>query len=177
MEILSITLLAFLIAISLIAFFLVLEAFFSRRILRTRQALEATPGRAFWIGLVNLGFFGMLALAFAALGNQSAGSDLLRGIALLILIIPAAGIIFGLAGEIQHTGERLAPQKSPFWRSVAGTIAMILACGLPFAGWFGLLPFLCMLGLGGFILSFFGRKFERPAAPDEDESVPSRQQA
>jgi hypothetical protein len=175
MEILSIILLAILIGFSLVAFFLVLEIFFSRRIARTRQALELSPGRAFLIGLVNLGFFGTLALIFAALADQG-GGDAIRLVALAILMIPTAGIVFGLAGAVQLAGERLAPGKPPVWRGAAGAIALIFACGLPFVGWFGLLPFLCLLGLGGFIMTFFSRRLEvRQNSANRAENPPPQQ--
>jgi hypothetical protein len=36
-----------------------------------------------------------------------------------------------------------------------GTLILSLACGLPFVGWFLLLPYILIIGVGAAILGFF----------------------
>ncbi len=142
--------------VSLSAFFAVLGVFFPARLARTRQLVEARPGRSFLVGAVNFLFFGALTLLFAHVGGQPA-----RGFFTLLAILCAAllsvGASFGLAIAVEITAERLVPQAAGLWRTAAGTALLSLACALPFVGWFGLLPFVLFSGLGGFILSFFAR--------------------
>jgi hypothetical protein len=74
---------------------------------------------------------------------------------LLVVAAAALAICFGLGGVTQLVGERLLPERGPALRQAAGALAAGLACALPFVGWFVLLPYLLLLGLGAFILSFF----------------------
>jgi hypothetical protein len=156
-EILSALLIATAIAACLVAFFAVLGVFFSQRIAKIQRIAEQTPGKAFAVGLVNALFFTAISLFFFALANGAGGAQLLQMLGLLFLVIPGVGAVFGLAGLVQLTGERLFPRLEGIRRTAAGTLTLGLACSLPFAGWFGLLPFLALLGLGAFILSFFSR--------------------
>jgi hypothetical protein len=59
-------------------------------------------------------------------------------------------------------GERLAPAQTALRRTLWGTLALGLGSALPFAGWFLLLPYAALTGLGAFIVGFFWRE---PAAP------------
>jgi hypothetical protein len=66
---------------------------------------------------------------------------------------------------------------SPALRTAYGAVILALACALPFIGWFGLLPYAGLLGIGAFILSFFQRQHsERQdiqasgAAPQSDQA-------
>jgi Na+/proline symporter len=161
MEILAVLILAMMVAVCLVAFFLVLQVFFSRRIERTRQIAENTPGRAFLVGLVNFVFFAAIALFFFAAGN---GDPVAGVIGLICLAPPAIGMLFGLAAVTNIVSERIAPQSTGIWRTAWGVLAVALACALPVAGWFGMLPFAGLLGLGAFILSLFSRKHQPSAA-------------
>lgn len=141
---------------SLVAFFAVLDLFFPKRIAKTQLAAETMPGRAFLVGIVNLVFFVAIGLALFILGNRT-GVNFLVILGLIILVIPALGIIFGMAGIVRIVGERMAPGKGG-WMSIAwGAVPLALACVLPVVGWFGLLPFIAIYGLGAFISGLFYR--------------------
>jgi hypothetical protein len=170
MEIFSLTLLAILVAISLVAFFAVLYLFFPQRIDKTRLVLESAPGRSFLVGLVNFGFFAALALAFFALGNW-AGVELLGLVGLLLLIVPGVGAIFGLAGVVEFVSDRLAPGVSGVRRTAWGTLTLALACALPFVGWFGLLPYVSLLGLGALITGLVRRERGAESAAERDSTL------
>jgi len=152
-----------LVAISLVAFFVVLIALFPQRLAKTSAIADAMPGRAFLVGLVNFLFFGALAVALLAL-NDRVGHGVLVIPALFFLTPLTMGLSFGLGGITQLLGRRLAPQKTELQRTIWGALTLGFACLLPFVGWFGLLPYTGLLGLGAFIISFFYR-LPSPLAP------------
>lgn len=146
----------------LVAYVAVLGALFPRRLSQTRAVADTLPGRAFVVGLINVGFFGAVILAFSALADW-AGNELPRLPALLLLALVCAGLSLGLAAVAELVGERLRPQTSGLTRTTWGALTLSLACTLPFVGWFLLLPYAACLGLGAFILGLF----HRPAPPIE----------
>lgn len=160
-ELLEVALVAAGLLVTLTAFFTVMELLFPARIAGIRRVADAQPGRCLAMGAVNFFFFGMLALAsFAA----SDALDL-TFLALPGLVIGAAlavALAYGLAAVVQLVGERLLPTGSRPGRSIAGSLSLVLACGLPFVGWFALLPYIVLLGLGALVVSaadgFQGRK-------------------
>jgi len=164
-EIVGLILIVLAVLASLIAFFIVVKALFPNRVERARYHAHSTPGKTFMVGLVNFVFFAAVALAFFGLAD-AVGVQLLQMLALLILVIPALGIVIGLGGIVVMTGERLAPEMVDHRRTGLGALALSLACALPFVGWFGLFPYLCLLALGASILSLFRRRVE---ADQEDE--------
>ena len=136
----------------LAAYFLVVAALAPRRVARTQAALEASPGRAFVIGLINLVFLATVGLALLSMGESTGGLLALPGIVCMALL--AAGVTLGLAGVVQLVGARLVPGRGLLGRGVAGGLAVSLACALPVLGWFLLLPVVAMLGLGAFVVSY-----------------------
>jgi hypothetical protein len=147
-------------ALCLVALFLVLETLFPRLVARTHDAAEAMPGRAFLLGLVNFLFLFALLAVLSALGeNLRIGA--LQLLALLVLALLLILLTFGLAGVAQLLGARLAPERGPLARTLWGAAALTLACLTPFLGWFGLLPYTALLGLGAFILSWFRRDLSK----------------
>lgn len=155
-------------AVSVVAFFVVLEALFPRRIARTCALAEAMPGRAFLAGMVNFLFFGGVALALFGLGER-AGEGLLKAIlsvpAFILLGLLGIGLSLGLGGIAVLVGQRLATRAQRDadgacqWKLTArGALALGLACLTPFAGWFILLPYVALTGLGAAILGFVLRE-------------------
>jgi len=158
-QILSLVLLVILLIVSLVAFFSVFELFFNRRIERTREFVETALWRSFLIGLVNFAFFTAVALALFVLGDKLGGKQILGLLGLVVLLPLVIGLVFGLAGMVRLVGEKFAPESSrSIFRTAWGAVMLALACGLPFVGWFGLLPFVGLVGLGGFILSLFNHE-------------------
>jgi hypothetical protein len=141
-------------AATLAAFFVVLAALFPDRMARTRAAAGRAPGRSFFIGLVNAIFFLVLILALQAIA-EATGIQLFAIPALLLLTLLGIAALFGLGGMAQLVGERLLPERGHYFRIAAGAVVIGLGCALPFVGWFGLLPYVAVLGLGAFGLSFF----------------------
>lgn len=163
MEGLSLLITIIVLGLCLVALFAVLEVLFPRRVERTRQAADAMPGRAFLIGLVNFIFLAALVMGFSALG-QNLGVPLFFLPALIFLVLLSIGLVFGLAGVVELAGERLFPEREALQRTVWGTSALYLACLTPFVGWFGLLIYVGLLGLGAFVVGFF----QRPRPVDQE---------
>jgi hypothetical protein len=132
---------------------------------RTWQAAEGMPGRSCLIGLVNLLFGGALILGSIALA-QATGVQIFLFLALILLCLLVLGIIFGLAGVVQLTGLRLFPTHAPLRRSALSTLVVYLACLTPYVGWFGLLVYIGLLGLGAFLIGLFAapRRLPQEAA-------------
>lgn len=128
---------------------------FPHRLRLTQQAADALPGRAFFIGLVNMVFLGGLTLALFALGESW---NLLRLPALVFLAVWLGLATLGLAGVVGLLGARLRPEASPLSQLTWGTLTLSLGCALPLVGWFGLLPYALCLGVGAWLVSFFYRQ-------------------
>ncbi len=140
-------------SLTLSAFFLVVGALFPGRVARTRAIVDGSPGRAFGIGLVNLLFFSIVSCTFFVLAdNMRLPLLALPGTNVLAFIV--IGQTFGLAGLVQVIGERLAPTRSAAARTIWGALALCLGCATPIVGWFVLLPFALIMGMGAFVLSF-----------------------
>jgi hypothetical protein len=140
---------------SLVALFAVMGVLFTRTLERTRAAVEELPARSFLIGLVNVLFLLAIILGLGALRN-SMGPSYLDLLVVLILALLAVGIAVGLAALVQVVGERLLPDRSSLAQRIWGAVALVLACLTPYVGWFGLLPYLALTGLGAFILGWLG---------------------
>lgn len=140
--------------LTLSAYALTLQALFPQRLARARAVAKAMPGRAFGLGLINLGFFLGIALAFSALADAT-GAAFIRLPAVVLVLVVSWALSFGLAAVLDLVGERLFPTRTPFWRTVFASSLATLGSALPLAGWFILLPYLCALGTGAFIISFF----------------------
>jgi hypothetical protein len=145
------------IVLLIVAIGLTLVALFPSATARTRRSMEATPGAAFAIGLVNSLFMGGIALALAGLAN-GLGLGLLRAPALALLAILVVLLTFGLTASSLMVGTRLFPERSATARGLLGGTGLVLACLTPFVGWFGVLPYICFLGIGGFILGLFRKE-------------------
>ncbi len=141
-------------ALTLTALFAVTNALFPQRCAQTRLAAESMPGRAFLIGLVNALFLAALVLGFIAL-SEATGWDIFVIPAVAILAVLTVGVAFGLTGVTQLIGDRLFPERGALQRAAWGTLSLYFASLTPFVGWFGVLGYTALLGLGAFILSFF----------------------
>jgi hypothetical protein len=169
MELLNLVLALILLSIGLVAFFLALRVLFPRRIARTRMVAELMPGRALAVGVVNGLFFGILAFILLSIANNLGdfGRIVLTLPALLFIGLLSLGLSFGLGGMAELVGERLAPAQTAFRRTLWGTLALTIGSAVPFVGWFLLLPYAALVGLGAFIVGFFWREQVQPPAPPQ----------
>lgn len=156
-ELLTVSLAIVFLTLNLIPFFIVLTILFPARIAKTLEVANRTPGRAFVIGLVNFIFFLVIGLALFSLSEKVDG--LLKAIltfpALIIAVLLSIALSFGLGSISNLIGERLAPTRPTWQRTLWGTLLLGLGGSVPFVGWFLLLPYAAWVGMGAFIISFF----------------------
>lgn len=146
--------------ICLTALFLILGAYFPRRVEHARKAAEGSPGRSTLIGLVNALFFIGLVLALQGGGLEGIGQVL----AILLGALATVAVALGLTAIVQLTGERLFAHMRPVPRTAAGSAVLILACLTPYLGWFGLFPYVVLRGLGAFLLGWWTARGEASPA-------------
>ena len=149
-----------LLTIGLAAYFLVANALFPQGIAKTKSMIQTMPARSFGIGVVNFVFFAVIAMVLFSIA-ENVGA-FIRGIltipAIIILAFLAIVLSLGLAGMSNFIGERIFPDIPVWKQTLWGTVCLSLACGLPFVGWFFLLPYAGFVGIGAVILGFFQRK-------------------
>jgi hypothetical protein len=114
------------------------------------------PARALGIGFVNFVFFAVIALVLFSVAENT--GPFLKGVltipALIILAFLAIALSLGLAGMSNLIGERIFPDL-PAWKQMLwATVCLALACALPIVGWFLLLPYVGLVGIGAVILGF-----------------------
>lgn len=159
-EILRITLLVTLLAVAFACYFLVVSAFFNKRVLKTLNAAKQLPARSLGIGFVNFLFFGTIAVVLFAIA-EGVDNEAVKLIVLIpSLLLAAVLVIFlslGLSAMVSILGERVFPDLSTWQKSFWGTVILAFASAIPTVGWFLLLPFVALTGFGAVILGFFQR--------------------
>jgi len=154
---LRILILFILIPLCLFGFFTVLNILFPQRLSKTRNILQSTLNRSFWIGLVNVLFLLPVSVVLLSLGNTTSGllsaMIMLPGLLLLGVLLSLAS--FGLTCIVNMVGEQSMPDQNLLKRTFWGTLLLSLAGALPFMGWFLFLPYVLIIGVGAAILGFF----------------------
>lgn len=147
--------------VSLVAYFLAIQVLFPIRVGKTKAIIQSMPARSFGVGLINFFFFFIVALILISISDQI-DTEFIKGIvmlpALLLIGFILVMLTFGLTGIVNHIGEIILPQASPWKQSAWGTVCVCLGCVLPFAGWFLLFPYVGFVGIGAFILGIFQRE-------------------
>ena len=158
-DILRLFFIIILLTIGLAAYFLVIGALFANRVTQAQRVINQMPARAIGVGLVNFLFFGVIAMILLSVAENANGAikAILTLPALLITVLLAITLSFGLAGVVNVLGERILPEYSSIKKSIWGSILLTFACALPFVGWFLLLPYAALLGFGAVIISLFQR--------------------
>jgi hypothetical protein len=142
--------------ICLTAFFVLIDTLFPKNVQDCKEIAEDSLGRSFWLGLINGIFLLALTLLFMYLGENSKIPLLfLPGLFFVILFI--IGGIIGLSSMFQLIGDRLFPDQSLFKKRSYSAGASILACLAPFVGWYVLLPYLILVGLGAFVIRTYNQ--------------------
>jgi hypothetical protein len=153
---LTLVILLILIVISVVALFIVLRVLFRGLVEEVHRSAVETPSRAFWIGLLNFAFVVALAIAIDAL-IVNTGLEYLGVVIYTIMVLLIIGLVFGLAGMVELVSDRLVSDQSGWRRTAGGAAALTLACLAPYVGWYGLLPYVSLRGLGAVILSLIAR--------------------
>jgi len=148
------------------AFFVLLETLFSSIVTKGKEIAEDSPGRAFWLGLINGLFFLALAVLFIFLG-ENFGTPLIALPGLFFGGVFIIGGLVGLASMIQLIGDRLFPEHSTFKRRSFAAGVTILACLTPYVGWFGLFPYLLLVGFGYYVIRAYNQYRESRVKTDK----------
>lgn len=159
-DILRLLLILLLLNISLAANFLVIGAFFAKRVEKTQRAINLLTARSFGVGIVNFLFFGVIAVVLFSIAENTNGflQAILTIPALIITGLLVLLLTFGLTGMVNELGARLFSEQSAWKQIVWGSAALTFACALPFVGWFLLMPYVALTGFGAVILGFFQRE-------------------
>ncbi len=141
-----------LIGFCLVAFFVILEALFGELVGGITRSAEEKPGKAFWVGLVNAVFVIAIAIGLIGLAEISVLGIVLAVPGFVVGVFVVAGLVFGFTGMVRLIAGLVFPGKDG-WKSIALSAGvLILACLVPYIGWFGLFPYLGLRGFGAFIL-------------------------
>jgi hypothetical protein len=143
-----------LLAGAIAAYCVAMVLFFGRAVTNAELSATLSPWRAFGVGLVNLLFFGTVALLSAGVADSS-GIQILAIPALVAVVLVGIGWSIGLSALARVAGVRLLPAANGFQQLAAGAAVLTLASLLPFVGWFILLPYLLFVSLGATIMSLF----------------------
>lgn len=161
-EVTNLTLAILVLGIAVSALFVAVRTLFGQQAEQIRSAAEAFPGKCVLIGLLNLLFLGALGLA---LGSLSGGAiPLLSLLAILVFAVLGIAATFGLTGMVLLVGGILKPDQSWLTRVIWGSATLTLGCLVPYVGWFALLPYLVVRGLGAVVLTLWGRRLEGRSA-------------
>jgi len=149
---------------ALVALLTLLVFLIPRRVEHAQQTLAAHPGRSFVVGLVNLLFFGVLALLFSQNG------EFLQLIAAVILLALLGLALIGLSGLAALLRPRFYPPHEESTLSLLAatgrTCAILIASFLaPVAGWFILAPIALLASLGAGIATLIKRGRQEATPP------------
>lgn len=141
------------VGLCLIGFILTLAALLPSVTQRSKEALQRSPWRAFFIGLVNYIFLGGISLILLSTEIGVLGVP-----GFFIAAFLTAITVIGLTGLARLVGERLSQlraQEMPVLQQIIwGTVALEFATLLPFIGWFLLTPLLLIVSFGGAALAW-----------------------
>ena len=140
------------VAISLVAFFTVVNVVFSTLVTKMEEKSDESPGRSFFLGLLNTAFIAVLSLALWSIAENS-GIGILAVPSLILLALFAIGVIFGGTALVRTIGKRLYPDREERTQMLRGGLITLLACTVPYIGWFILLPYLLLRGFGAFLMT------------------------
>jgi hypothetical protein len=145
-----------LILLGLVSLMIVLRFLFHRVVDETSEAIQESAPRALGIGLVNFIFAGAIALALLALGENT-GIGILFVPAILLLAALAVAMTLGLASVSSFIGELVTPEQALWRKTAVGALLLTLACITPYVGWFFLLPYVVLIGMGAYVRSLYYR--------------------
>jgi hypothetical protein len=139
-----------------VAFFVVFASLFRDLVEEARQIAHDSSGRTFLVGLINFLFVGAISIGIDSL-RTSLGLEYLGYVTMLFMILLAIGTIYGLSAMVELISVRLFPEVTGWRRSASGAAILTLACITTYVGWYGLLPYIGLRGMGAFILSLVAR--------------------
>jgi ABC-type transport system involved in cytochrome c biogenesis permease subunit len=139
--------------IGLAALLLLCDIAFPTLVARARRNAQHMPWRSLLVGLINLSFFGLLAIALLS------GDEGSRVLGLIVATVLLSFVALGLAAVAQLLGERLRPgDPSTTRRLLAGAATLELAALVPLVGWFAVPALAGLLGYGAVVIALVRRR-------------------
>jgi hypothetical protein len=160
-ELFRVTVIFSLLILGFACYFLVLSAFFPKRLAKTENAIRQMPWRSLGIGFVNILFFGTITFVFFGIADSlQEGGNKVLSVVLLIPTVLFTGVLLtalflGLTAVSNLLGERLFPEVMPWRKTFWGTVILGAASAIPAVGWALLFPLVALIGFGAVILGFF----------------------
>jgi hypothetical protein len=159
-------------SVTLIALLGTVGLFLPQPVESARQKLEVSPAKSFVVGMINLVFWFVILVFWFEWTQFNGGPDVMAfligtalGILLIIgLIIPG---IPGLVAMARLTGKRWNASASLLGQDLRGGILLVLACLVPYVGWFIFTPALLSTAIGAGLLTFFQPKPKTPAIEEK----------
>lgn len=152
--------------VSIVAFGVLCQALLPELMARGSLNLTTRPFRSALVGLINVLFFGLLALALVATRRP-----LIRLLGTIVGVLVLGVVSVGIVVVGRVVGERLRPDGEPIRQQVLGTAALGLSMLLPVVGWYLVTVLAGLSGSGAFIL---GAVWRSPPARPVDEELSAR---
>jgi hypothetical protein len=151
-------------AVGLAALLLLCDAAFPKLVARASHNVEHMPWRSLLVGLINLSFFGLFAIALLS------GDDGARALGLLVGTVLLSFVAIGLAAVAGLLGQRLRPDdSSAVRRLLAGALTLELAALVPLVGWFAVTALVGMLGYGAVVIALVRRRTTNDQEPEIED--------
>jgi len=149
------------------SYWLLAEALFGRTVRRARDLYAERPIRVTIVGAA-----AGIPLTVLGIALASSGGGAVIGIPVVSVTVMAG--LLGSAGLVRLIGEGLRSERDERepWRAVLrGGSVLSIACVLPFAGWFVLLPVVLASGFGALILSLKPARVKHRGAASVEDGV------
>jgi hypothetical protein len=137
---------------ALIALFAALMLLLPDPIRQARANLEEQPWRSMFLGILNFIGAGLVfALLVTLMGNSTRLQSILVPLLFLIGMVVAVPTLIGLCAVIMLVGVRLGETSKPLFTYLRSGGLLLLACVVPFIGWFVFTPILLWASMGSVI--------------------------
>lgn len=137
---------------ALIALFAALMLLLPDPIRQARINLEEHPWRSIFLGVLNFtGAAIILVLLVTLVDHNWRLQSIIMPLAFLVAMIIAIPMVIGLCAMIMLVGTRLGEMSRPLWTYLRGGGLLLLACVVPFIGWFVFAPLVLWASMGAVI--------------------------
>ncbi len=139
---------------------------FSRTTERAVERLEYSAIVPFFVGLIPVIFIGAPAAFLLSIGSVAQFCGSVAYLALFLWAFTGMGVISRLVGK--RISDFSGRTPDPFLESLIGAFVLAFAIAFPLVGWFIILPFSLIIGMGATLMAVVGRfmgkpLFEQPA--------------
>lgn len=137
---------------ALVALFGALMLILPDPIRQARINLEEHPWRSIFLGILNsTGAAIVLALGITLMNNSGRLQSIIMPLLFLIAMVIAIPTVIGLCAMIILVGNRLGEMHKPLFTYLRSGGLLLLACVVPFIGWFVFTPLVLWASMGSVI--------------------------